>query len=107
MNYAHKIQQFIVDANAVENGDFTMTMNGKVVDVLVECVDNNGTGYNAIVGWNEKANKDILVPGTSKAYGVPERGFLDGNELAINFASSGSGSPRVLLTVWRQGDEIC
>lgn len=106
MNYAHTISQFLVDDNAVvNNSDFTMDISGKVVDVLVECLDDSG--YSAIVGWNEKATKDLLIPGKGKAYGVPERGFLDGQKLSVNFAASGTGNKRALVTVWRQGAEIC
>ena len=105
MNYAHRIQQFLVDDNAIANGDFTFDCSGKVVDVLVECLDDSG--YSAYVGWNEKPTKDLLIPGKGKAYGVPERGFLDGQQLTVNFGAVGAGFKRALVTVWRQGEEIC
>lgn len=104
MNYAIKIEQKAIGEDP--NGDdFTLELQGKVVDVQVECLDDSG--YNCIVGWNEQANKDILIPGKGKGYGVPERGFLDGNSLAINFALTGTGSKLALVTIWRQGEEIC
>jgi hypothetical protein len=105
MNYAHRISQHLVDSNSVQNGDFNLDLSGKVVDLQVTCLSDSG--YNVLVGWNEQANKDLIVPGESRSYGVAERGFLDGNKLAINFASSGAGNKRCLVTIWTQREEIC
>jgi hypothetical protein len=104
MNYAHRIQQIAVGADSVSNGDFTLELSGKVVDLQVECDDN--AGYDAIVGWNESP-KDVLIPGKAKGYGVPERGFIDGNTLYINFSETGNGVKKALVTIWKQGAEIC
>lgn len=104
MNYAHKIQQILVGEDSVSAGDFVLELSGKIVDLQVECDDN--AGYDAIVGWNESP-KDTLIPGKAKGYGVPERGFLDGQTLYINFSEGGSGTKKALVTIWRQGEEIC
>lgn len=105
--FANRIQQVLVGADGVANGDFVWPIGNKVTGVRVECLAD--AVVNVWVGWNSDAQrKDVIIPGQAKNYGI-EGGYLDGNKLSINFDPDGGvGLKAALLTIWTELDqEIC
>ncbi len=105
--FAHKLIQRLVGIDNLvdDEDDYILPIDGKVVDVRVS--NPVSSGYNVLVGWNENASKDVLIPGDAKSYGIAERGYLTGNKLHINFGNVGAGAKQALVEYWLEGKEIC
>lgn len=104
MGFAYKISQSLVGPDSTASGDAIFKISGKTADVKIECPI--GAGFNVVIGWNENANKDILIPGQSKSYGI-DGGYLDGNDLYVNFVGGGAGLQQALVTIWKETEEVC
>jgi hypothetical protein len=102
---AVKIRQILVGSDSVANRDYTLEMPKMCKGLRVGNLATSGA--NVWVGWNASAqNKDVLVPGQSKPYGI-EGNYLTGT-LYINFDPDTPGTQSCLVEVWtEEAEEIC